>query len=234
MPARINSTWRLDNLPTSSVSSSRSRVTIWEVFATEPLERPVVRAGSMTLPGASAQPRLLVKGTQTTVRTRLRLSESPWTTTTGLRKPGPEPVGSGRLAQYTWPWAITIQRLQAYVAPRQKWLHRTECPRPRRLDSSHRSRTQDRDARRIRSRLRNIPGCATFLAGGRGVRRREKLCPGLRSQFSYSKYNRVVSHGQASENGHGESGDRTDTRRARNRMMRQILLLGFCPMLLAA
>ena len=197
MPARINSSWRLDSLPTSSVSSSRSRVTIWEVFATESLERPVVRAGRTTLPGASAQPRLLVKGTQTTVRTRLRLSESPWTTTTGLRKPGPEPVGSGRLAQYTWPWAITIQRLQACASPRRRWRDQAEYPRPRRLGSSPRSRTQDRDAQRIRSRLRHRPGCATFLAGGKAVRHREKLCPGLRSQFSYPKYNRVVSHGQA-------------------------------------
>ena len=103
MPARINSNWRLDSFPTSSVRSSRSSVTIWDVLATESLGRPVTRAERMTLPGASAQPRLLVKGTQTTVRTRLRLSESPWTTTTGLRKPGPEPVGSGRVGPVQMP-----------------------------------------------------------------------------------------------------------------------------------
>ena len=42
MPVRINSKWRLDSLPTSSVSNSRSRVMIWEALATESLGRPVV------------------------------------------------------------------------------------------------------------------------------------------------------------------------------------------------
>jgi hypothetical protein len=88
MPVRINSNWRLESLPTSSVSNSRSRVMIWEALATESLGRPVARAGRSTLPGASAHRRLLVKGTQTTLLIRLRLSASPWTTRTGLRKTG--------------------------------------------------------------------------------------------------------------------------------------------------
>jgi hypothetical protein len=49
MPARINSNWRLDSFPTSSVRSSRSSVTIWDVLATESLGRPVTRAGRTTL-----------------------------------------------------------------------------------------------------------------------------------------------------------------------------------------
>jgi len=184
MPARINSRWRFVSFPTSSVSNSRSRVMIWEAFATESLGRPVARAGRSTLPGASTKRRLLVKGMQTTVLMRLRLSASPWTTNTGLRKPGPEPVGSGRSAQYTWPWAITIQRLQACVGPPLKWPDRAECPLHRRHDSSHRSRLQDRDARYIRLRLRYKPGFVTSLVDGITARRHGKSCQEWRSQFS--------------------------------------------------
>ena len=61
MPVRIDSNWCLESLPTSSVSNSRSRVMIWEALATESFGRPVARAGRSTLPGASAQRRLLVK-----------------------------------------------------------------------------------------------------------------------------------------------------------------------------
>jgi hypothetical protein len=43
MPVKIESKWRLDSFPTSSVSSSRSRVIIWEAFATEFLGKPVDR-----------------------------------------------------------------------------------------------------------------------------------------------------------------------------------------------
>ena len=70
-------------------------------------------ARSRTLPGASAHFRLLVRGTQTTVASRLRLSASPWTTTTGLRKPGPDTVGGGRSAHQTSPWKITLGVFQA-------------------------------------------------------------------------------------------------------------------------
>ena len=40
--------------PTRSVSTERSSVTTCETFATESFERPVLRAGRRTLPGASA------------------------------------------------------------------------------------------------------------------------------------------------------------------------------------
>jgi len=189
MPARINSNWRFDNLPTSSVSESRSRDMIWETFATESLGRPVARAASSTLPGASAQRRLLVKGTHTTLLIRLRFSSSPCTTRTGLRKPGPEPVGSGRSAQYTWPWAITIPRFEELVSPRQKWLDRAGCPQPHRLYSLPRSRPQDRGARRIRSRLPYKPGFAISSVDGITAPHRGKFCREWRSLFSYRKYN---------------------------------------------
>ena len=184
MPARINSSRRFDSFPTSSVSNSRSRVMIWDAFATKALGSPVARAGSRTLPGASTKRRLLVKGMQTTVLMRLRLSASPWTTNTGLRKPGPEPVGSGRSAQYTWPWAITIQRLQACVAPPLKWLDRAERPLYRRHDSSRRSRRQDRDARYIRLRHPYKPGFVTSSVDGITAPRHGKSYQEWRWQFS--------------------------------------------------
>ena len=189
MPARINSNWRFDNLPTSSVSESRSRDMIWETFATESLGRPVARAASSTLPGASAQRRLLVKGTHTTLLIRLRFSSSPCTTRTGLRKPGPEPVGSVRSAQYTWPWATTIPHFEELVSPPQKRLDRAECPQSHRLYSLPRSQPQDRAARRIRSRLPYKPGFVTFLVDGKAAPRHGKFCREWRSLFSYPKYN---------------------------------------------
>jgi hypothetical protein len=189
MPERTNSNWRLDSLPTSSVSNERSRVTSWETFATESFGRPVALAGSITLPGASAQRRLLVKGKQTTVLMRLLLKASPWTTNTGLRKPGPEPVGSGKFAQYTWPWAITIRRLQACVSPCQKWRDRDRYPSPRRLGSSPQSRPLGRDERRIRSRLPYRPGFLTFSVDERVARHHGKSYRGSKSRFSYPEYN---------------------------------------------
>ena len=191
MPVRINSNWRLASLPTSSVIRSRSRATICEVLATESLCRPVAFAGSSTLPGASAHTRLLVNGTQTTVRIRLRFNASPWTTIMGLRNPGPEPVGFGKSAQYTWPWAITIQCFQAYVWLRQQWQDQVEYRWLHKLDSWPRSRLRDHGARRILSPLPYKPGCATSLSDGIAAQRRGKSCRESRSQFSYPKYNCV-------------------------------------------
>ncbi len=52
-------------------------VMICEAFATESLGRPVAFAASRVLPGASAQVRLLVSGTHTTVPIRLRFKGFP-------------------------------------------------------------------------------------------------------------------------------------------------------------
>ena len=194
MPVRIKSNWRLDSFPTSSVSSSRSRVMIWEGFATESLGRPVAWAGRNTLPGASAQRRLLVKGMQTTVLRRLWFRGSPWTTRTGLRKPGPEPVGSGRLAQYTWPWATTIRRLQVCVLPPPKWLDRVGCLYSRRPGSSLRLRLRDRAARYTRLRLLCTPDFVISSIDGTAAPLRRIPCRELRLQFSYPKYNPRENH----------------------------------------
>jgi hypothetical protein len=170
MPVRINSNWRLARLPTSSVMRSRSRATICEALATESLGKPVALAVSSTLPGASAQTRLLVNGTQTTVRIRLRFNASPWTTITGLRNPGPEPVGSGKSAQYTWPWEITIRRLRGCVAPPRPILGQAVYPPSHTRGSSLRSPPQDRGARYTRLPLRCRSGCAIFSGAGTVVR----------------------------------------------------------------
>jgi hypothetical protein len=191
MPVRISSNWRFDSLPTSSVSNSRSRVMIWAVLATESLGRPVARVGRSTLPGASAQRRLLVKGTHTTLLIRLRFNASPCTTRTGLRNPGPEPVGSGRFAQYTCPWATTIRRLRVCVLPLLRWLDPGTCPRLRRRDSSPRSRLQDRDARYILLPPPCKPGFVTSSADGTAARLPRKPYRESKSQFSYPKYNQA-------------------------------------------
>jgi len=199
MPERTSSNWRFDSFPTSSVSNSRSRVMIWEALATESLGRPVARAGRSTLPGASAHRRLLVKGTQTTLLIRLRFSASPWTTRTGLRKAGPEPVGSGRFAQYTWPWATTIRRLRVFVLPLLQWLDPGTCPPLRRLDSLPRLWLQGRAARRIRLRPPCKPGFVTSLADGTAARLQRKPYRESKSQFSYQKHNHVTLRLQAAK-----------------------------------
>ena len=193
MPVRISSKWRLASLPTSSVMRSRSRVTICDVLATESLGKPVALAGRTTLPGASAQTRLLVNGTQTAVRMRLRLSVSPWITTTGLRNPGPEPVGSGRSAQYTWPWEITIRRLRACVVPRLPALGQAAHQPYRKRDSSPRSQLPDRGAQCIRLPPPCRSDCAISSSDGTAAPPRCKPYREWRSPFSYPKYNRVIS-----------------------------------------
>ena len=190
IPDRIKSNWRFEILPTSSVSKVRSSVISCEAFATESLGKPVALAGSITFPGASVHRRLLVNGTQTTVLSLLRLSGSPWTTKTGLRKPGPEPVGSGRFAQYRWPWEITTRRLQVCAAPRPQRLDPGTCPPLRRLDSSPRSPHRGRVARRIRSRLPRKSDFETFSIDAKAAPPPGKSCRESRSPFSYPKNNR--------------------------------------------
>lgn len=189
MPERIKSSWRLDTFATSSVSNSRSRVMICDTLATESFGSAVVRADRRTLPGASAQRRLLVKGTQTMVLMRLRFNVSPWTTRTGLRKPGLEPAGFGRSAQYTCPWAITIQWLQACVWRRRKSQDRAGCLFDRRGDSLRRSLLQDRVARYTLLRLPSRPGCEIFSIGETGAQLPRKPCRESKLPFSYLKYN---------------------------------------------
>ena len=110
---------------------------------------------------------------------------------------GPEPVGSGRFAQYTWPWATTIRRFQGCALLLLKWLDPGTCLPPRRPDSSPRSRLQDRDARCIRSWPLCTPGFAISSADGTTVRLQRKPYQELKSQFSYQKYNHAPLRLQA-------------------------------------
>ena len=91
------------SLPTCTVRRTLSIVRICETLATESCSRLVIRAASSRFPGASAQRRFVVKGTQTVVARRLRFRGSPCTITTGLRKPGPEPVAAGNSAHQMSP-----------------------------------------------------------------------------------------------------------------------------------
>ena len=102
-PQSSKSSFAREIRPARCSSSVRSRATTCDTFATESLGRLVIPAVNSTLHGASAHRRLLVSGMQTTVATRLRFRASPWTTMTGRRKPGPEPVGGGNSAQHTSP-----------------------------------------------------------------------------------------------------------------------------------
>ena len=81
MPARTRSVFARESLPTRSVSNDLSNVTICETLATESSGRPVRRDWRSTFPGASADFRLLVSGTQREVKILLRfapvLSQKP-------------------------------------------------------------------------------------------------------------------------------------------------------------
>lgn len=117
MPWRICARGFRPRRPTLSVSNVRSSAMICDTFATESFGNPVVLLGSNTLPGAPAHTVLLVSGTHTTVAMRLRFRGFPWMTTTGRRKPGPDPLGSGKSAHQMSPCEIsTTQRPEAPAA----------------------------------------------------------------------------------------------------------------------
>ena len=103
MPERTRDTCLSERRPVCSVNEDLSRVTIWDTLATESFGNPVSWAFNNRFPGASAHLRLLVKGTQTTVAIRLRLKALHWTTSTGRRNPGSEPIGSPKSAHQISP-----------------------------------------------------------------------------------------------------------------------------------
>ncbi len=121
-------------MPTGSSSSTRPSAVTRETFATESRSRPVERAGKRRLPGASASRRLPVRGTTITVATRLRFRAFPCTTTTGRRKPAPEPTGAGMFAQHTSPRTITSRSAGGSAERRHR---RTRASRRRRRDPRH-------------------------------------------------------------------------------------------------
>ncbi len=142
-PRTTSTPWRIwarcfePTRPTLSEKSDRSSAMLCDTLATESLGNPVAFAERRTFPGAPAQVRLLVSGTHTAVAIRLRFRGLPWTTTTGRRKPGPDPVGSGRSAHQTSPCATsTTRRPSAPGAPHRR---RTDRPRGRQARRAPRS-----------------------------------------------------------------------------------------------
>ena len=85
MPSSTRWMRRSLSWPTSSSRIPRSIAATSELFATASCGSPVLSLLSSTLPGSLARRRLLVSGTITTVRMRLRLKALLCTTTTGRR-----------------------------------------------------------------------------------------------------------------------------------------------------
>lgn len=137
IPASTSSRSASLRCPTRSESTARSTVTICETLATESFGNPVRSAGISTLPGAAAQRRLLVSGTTTTVAIRLALNASPWTTITGRRNPGPDPVEGGRDAQTMSPWLTTTRCARGFAALLRRARRPAPCRAPRRVRRAH-------------------------------------------------------------------------------------------------
>lgn len=162
MPASSKSSQAGEIRPARCSGSDRSRARICVAFPTVSFGRPVAAAASNTLPGASAHRSLLASGTQAALANRLRFSASPWTTTTGRRNPGPEPVGSGNSARHTSSWEITVRRWQATGCQRRRG-RRLRLLRPCRMPGSSRRRPRPaHGAQYIRRALRHKlrPGAA--------------------------------------------------------------------------
>ncbi len=177
------------SFPTRAVRRVLSRVTIWETLATESLGRPVSRGERRTFPGASAQRTLLVSGTHTTVAILLRFRASPCTTTTGRRKPGPEPAGSGRSAHQISPWEITNRcapRCGGTLWRRTNLLVGRVWRRP---DPWPRSPGLVRAGPRTRRGHACRADCATSPCGAQAAPPPRTRRRGLRPLFSYSEYN---------------------------------------------
>lgn len=124
MPARICCNRLGLSLPMRSARNVRSTANICDALATQSSATPATEAERNVFPGAAAQFKLLVRGTQKTVARRLRLSALPCTMTTGRRNPGAEPLGSGKSAHQSSPWLTsTTQCAQGLTAPQPKQMH---------------------------------------------------------------------------------------------------------------
>lgn len=99
-------------------------VTTCDTLTIDALGSPASDRARRTLPGASASARFDVTTATMTVLMRLWLNGLDWTTSTGRRKPGPEPVGSGNDAHHTSPRFMAqcrvLRRGQARVNSRRQ------------------------------------------------------------------------------------------------------------------
>ena len=88
---------------TMEVSNERSKVMSCDTLTTEAFGNPVSDLAKRMFPGAAANAKFDVTTATMTVAIRLSLNAFDWTTNTGRRKPGPEPVGAGREAHHNSP-----------------------------------------------------------------------------------------------------------------------------------
>lgn len=88
---------------TLEVSSERSKVMSCDTLTTEAFSNPASDLVKRTFPGAAANAKFDVTTATMTVAMRLSLNAFDWITSTGRRKPGPEPVGAGREAHHNSP-----------------------------------------------------------------------------------------------------------------------------------
>ena len=97
---------------------------IWETFATDTFVSPVPFTGRRTFPGASAKRRFDVMTAATTVLMPLSLKLFADTISNGRRKPGPDPVGSGREPHQISPRRTTVCLGQVCDAEAMQAQHR--------------------------------------------------------------------------------------------------------------
>src|SRR3990172_11102006 len=109
---------------------------IWETFATDAFVRPVPLIGRRTFPGALAKRRFDVMTAATTVLMPLSLKLFAETISNGRRKPGRDPVGSGREPHQISPRSTTVCLGRVCDAEAREGLHRVMNP----FDLGHRSR----------------------------------------------------------------------------------------------
>jgi hypothetical protein len=93
--------------PTRSVRKDLSIVITCDTFTTEGFDNPTPLVGSRTFPGAWASRRFDVITAAITVLIRLSLKLLAEITRYGLRKPGPDPEGSGTEAHQISPLRTT-------------------------------------------------------------------------------------------------------------------------------
>ena len=127
----------------------------------------------------------------------LRFNASPCTTTTGLRNPGPDPVGSGRSAHQVSPCATsTTHSAPGYDGRLPTRTDRLVVSAGRRHGSSPPSPRPGRVGRDTQSAPLRTTDCGTSSPDARGVRPRGTRRRAGRRPSSYQRYNRAVRASQ--------------------------------------
>lgn len=122
--------------PTRSERTALSMVINCDTFTTEGFDSPEPRTGICTFPGAAASLRFDVMTAAITVLIRLSLKAFAETMRKDLRKPGPEPAGSGTEAHQISPLRATTSLWVANRSATERQPDRETIARP----PVHRSR----------------------------------------------------------------------------------------------